>query len=175
MTTSPDPTPPDRGLPRALPTAVLTAALVVLLALGTWLFLDRRPFDDADGTNGVDAALSASRRAALNFYGLDHRDADESLDRVLDLATGDFASKFASQRDAIRKNIVNREVVLSPTIVSDATAVEYVGDDEVWVLVAVDVATTVGTAAPDSSSRRARLKMTLVDGDWLVSDLEEVG
>lgn len=176
MTEPSDVTPDQPDRTRAwLPTGLLGVLLLALLAAIVWLGFDRRPFDDEDGAGSYDEARAVARQEAVNFFGLDYREPAESLERVLDLATGEFAEQYASKRDELEQNLANDKVVMQPTIAEDGTAVEYVGDDEVWVLVSIDVETSVGGSPPDPTLNRARLKLTLDDGEWRVFDVEEVG
>lgn len=166
---------PGRPAGSWLPAAVLGVVLAVLLVAIGWLVWDRvSSDDDADGSS-YDAAVAVARQEAVNFFGLDYEEADSSLDRVLNLATGDFADQYAAKRNDVRKNVVANKVAMTPTIPDEGASVEYVGDDEVWVLVAVTVDTTVGSSKPETTYNRARLKLTREHGDWLVYDFESVG
>jgi hypothetical protein len=147
--------------------AVLAAALVALLAASTWLWWDRR--SEADP-----AAEVIARRQAINFFSLDYRHIDADLDRVLALSTGEFRKQYADQRDRVRQGVAKQKLVVTAEVPESGTALEYQHDDAAQVLVAVD-ATTSGRTVKETNRYRVRLGLRKVDGQWLVSQINQVG
>jgi Mce-associated membrane protein len=142
---------------------LLVVVLVALLAASLVLWLgQRRSLDQG--------AAVAARQEALNFFGLDYRHADQDLDAVLSLATGDFKSEYAAKRDQLAKSLADKKVVMTAEVPSDGTALEFETDSAATVLVAVDVTTNAVT-----NRYRARIDLTKVDGTWLVSGVDQVG
>ncbi|HSV41341.1 MAG TPA: hypothetical protein VLI04_21440 [Nocardioidaceae bacterium] len=151
---------------RSLP-VVLAALLVVLLATAAVLWLrDRRDVDSG--------MVAVATEEARNFFSLDYRTADEDVDRVLALATGDFAEQYAAKRDEVVAGVEKAKLVVTASVPEEGTAVEYAAEDSGQVLVAVDVSSR-STSGAEDVRYRTRIVLTKVDGRWLVSDLEQVG
>ena len=151
---------------RSLP-VLLAALIVLLLATATVLWLrDRR-----DVGAGM---VAVATQEARNFFSLDYRRADEDVDRVLALATGDFAEQYAAKRDEVVAGVEKAKLVVTATVPEEGTAVEYAAEDRGQVLVAVDVSSR-STSGAEDARYRTRIELTKVDGSWLVSDVEQVG
>lgn len=162
---SPDDNP---GRPPWLVPAVLGVVLVALLATsGVLWWQDRDHLDDG--------AVAVAREEASNFFSLDHRTAQKDVDRVLSLATGTFKKEYAAKADEVVAGVKKKRLVVDATVPEQGSAVEYLHGDRAQVLVAVDVTTTLASGTPEESHYRTRVKLSRVDGVWLVSGLEQVG
>jgi len=156
-------------------TEKLLPAVAGVLAVGlagTAAFLELRSDD------GVDPGMVVvARQEATNFFSLDHRHADEDVDRVLALATGTFKKEYAAQRKQIVDGVTEKKLVVTADIPDDGAAVEFYDDDEARMLVAVDVTTTgaSSTSEPTENRYRTRVLLTKVGDKWLVSGLNQVG
>lgn len=130
----------------------------------------------SDQASGPDAAvLVAARQEATNFFSLDYRHAAQDVDGVLALATGDFKDQYAARRDEVIASVTDKKLIVTATIPEDGAAVEYSDSDRAQVLVAVDVSTSTTGGEPTANRYRARIILEQVDGEWLVSGLEQVG
>ena len=146
---------------------LLVVVLVGLLATSAWLWQDRRESVD----NG---ALAVAKQEAKNFFSLDHRHAEEDVDRVLSLATEPFKSQYAAKRDEVVAGVQDKKLVVTALLPDDGTAIEYFTEDRAQVLVSADV-TTEQRGDEETQRHRTRIKLEKVDGRWLVSGIETVG
>jgi hypothetical protein len=154
---------------------LLLPALAGVLAVG---LAGTAAFLEVSSDDGVDPGMVVvARQQATNFFSLDHRRADEDVDRVLALATGTFKKEYAAQREQIVKGVTDKKLVVTAEIPEDGAAVEFYDDDQARVLVAVDVTTTGSTASaePTENRYRTRVLLTKVGDTWLVSGLNQVG
>jgi hypothetical protein len=148
--------------------AVLAATLAVIVAGSALVWR----LDDDEGSADP---VSVARAQAHNIFSVDYREADQGTERVLELASGSFKKQYAAERDTVVADAQQRKLVVSASVPHDGAAIEYLRDEHAQVLVAIDVATTAnGKAAPDGHYR-ARIELTMVDDEWLVSDVSEVG
>lgn len=163
---------PDRSrLPWSpwLVTGVLSVALVALVVTAVLVWRDAQPRSDDDGAVGV------AEQAVRNFNGLDYRDPDAGVERVLDMATGKFERDYEELRDQLVKELVDKKLTRAATIPDNGAALEYLSEDEAHVLVAANVTTTTASGTSETQLQRARVVLTWVDDVWLVSDLQDVG
>lgn len=133
--------------------------------------------DDAHAAPSLPAdagALVAARQEALNFFTLDYQHADENVEKVLALATGEFKEQYAAKRAELVAQIKKEKVVTTATIPEGGVAVEYVNGNQVQILVAVDVEQPSGVQV-FAARNRARVVLVKVDGRWLVSGVNQVG
>ena len=168
--------------------AVVTGLLAVtfVVILGARLFRE----DPALGIN--DASLAQAKRnteitdsardLTLAFLAVDYRDMDARVAAVLKLATGTFKSQYETAKKNLSAAAVQSKAVSTGEI-------KYVGLSKVTsrsatALVAADstVSNTLITEAKDKGQPvdetryyRFQLRLDLVKGSWLVSDLQFVG
>jgi Mce-associated membrane protein len=148
----------------------LVAILLALVAWSTVLVVDRRNDDDLD-----QGAVEVARQQAKNFYSLDYRHIEKDIETLLDLSTDEFKEKYAVKQSKLVEAIVKNKVVETATVPEDGAAVEYLAGDRAQVLVAVDVTIASGSRGSERSRARTRIKLSRIDGDWLVSDILQVG
>jgi Mce-associated membrane protein len=119
------------------------------------------------------SALQVARQVAVDLTTVSKDNAQQDVNRLMDVATGSFRDQFAQQAEVFRK-VVQQASVSSRGTVAEA-GVSGVDGDTVTVLAAVS-ATVRNSDAPSGEQRQYRMKMQLQhDGDrWLVSDLEFV-
>lgn len=157
-----------RWLAKIIP-ATLAVMLAALVATSAWLWWDnRRDIDHA--------ATVVARQQTINFFSLDHRHVDADLDRVMALATGRFKQQYAEQRDRVEQGVSEQKLVVTATVPDNGAALEYQYGDRAQVLVAVDATTKQPQAETTSKTNRYRVRLTLrhVDGQWLVSEINQV-
>lgn len=119
--------------------------------------------------------LTAARAEAEAFVNIDHRSAKESIDRVAEGATGDFAKQYRSESSSVVELVKENESVMTGKILW--AGVVDVDQDSATVLVA-----TSGTVANVQTDNRAtvrhfrlQLELLRVKDKWLTSDLQFVG
>ncbi len=164
--------------PSLLVPAVLAVVLAGLVTAVMLVDRDRRDtwyaFWD-DGDHWSDAAIAVAELETVHFFDLDHRRVEDDVEQVLSLATGDFAADYEAKRDELVASVEEKEAVWTASVPEGGTAVEYVERDRASVLVAVDVEKSLAGAAPATERNRVRLLLAYVEGEWLVSDFQEVG
>lgn len=151
---------------------LLPAALVALLLalLGTSAYLWQQQREELD-----QGAVEVARTQAKTFFSLDHRDPETSIDEMLELATDDFRESYEARRDQVVKNLVEKKIVVTASVPEDGAAVEFLSGDRAEVLVAVDVTTASGSSGSESQRYRTRVELSRVDGEWLMSAINQVG
>ncbi|MBS4752218.1 hypothetical protein KG112_05275 [Nocardioides sp. zg-ZUI104] len=164
---APEPPPADRRERHlSLALAVLLVALVATAGVLWW----RQRDDDRTA-----AVLTSARSAAETFFALDHASIEADLDAMAELATGDFAKAYATERERLAEQVRTKKLTITPSIPESGAAVEYLHDDDAQVLVAVDATTTAESGAAQTAHYRMRVVLAETDGRWLVSALEQVG
>ena len=173
MTTTPEAPGPSRRtawlLPVGLP-VLLAIALIVLLVVAARFWYERRHGDD-----GVAAALTAGRTAALTLFDLDHAHVRGNVERMLDQSTGSFRSEYARQRARLETQVTSKQLTVSPTVPENGVAVEFFSPRRAQVLVAVNTTTTLPGGRSEKASYRTRVVLSRVGDRWLVAGLEQVG
>ncbi|QZS52613.1 hypothetical protein [Rhodococcus opacus] len=117
--------------------------------------------------------LDTATQMATNLVTLRHQSIDDDIKRVADGTTGPFHDQFATSSGGFG-DVLNEGQVESTGEVKSAGIVDST-EDHATVLAAV-TSTVKNTEAPDGEMRVYRMKMTLdlVDGHWLVSNVEFV-
>jgi hypothetical protein len=148
--------------------AVLLAVMVALLGTSAYLWQERR-------TNLDQSAVEVARQQAEGFFSLDHRDPDKGIDEMLALTTTEFRESYEARRDQVVANLTKKKIVVTASVPEDGAAVEYLHGDRAEVLVAVDVTTGARSQGTESQRYRTRVELSRVDGEWLVSAINQVG
>jgi hypothetical protein len=163
--------------------ALLAVLLLVVVATNLVVLHDRQ--DDAEvvdvrppdigaagwsGTTGG-RAVRAARTAATTYFTLDHRTVRADQERMRRLGTPEFVEEYDAGARALAKRVTGQRLRLSARLPRDGTATEYLVTDRAVVLVSVDV--TTSRAGRRATTRyRARITVDLVDGRWLVDEVE---
>ncbi|MDV7246620.1 MULTISPECIES: hypothetical protein [Rhodococcus] len=164
--------PARRGGRATLAAVVFLGAIVLagsVLGLRSWS--DWRTTEAAAARDV--AVLDTATAMATNLVTLRHQSIDEDIKKVADGTTGPFHEQFATSSGGFG-DVLNQGQVESTGAVKSAGIVDST-DDHATVLAAV-TSTVKNTEAPDGEMRVYRMKMTLdlVDGRWLVSNVEFV-
>lgn len=168
--------PPQR---RTGPRLFLVAPVVALVAL---LVLDAVLFTQPRGRSTHDrlasAVLTAARQEAVNLTTISYTSAGHDLDRIIAASTGGLRTQFLSQR-AQFPAVLARDKSVSRGQVLSAGLISLTGSTQARVDVATDatVTTTGGGGTPQSVLKHYRMvmKLSLVHGRWLVSDVAFAG
>jgi Mce-associated membrane protein len=145
--------------------------VAALIALGTvWYFQVRDA--NADGQRR-DAALAAARQEVVNLTSVDKDSAQQSIQHLVDGATGDFRDQFSQQAQAYQQMVTDSQVASSGKIVESGVVSI---DDKTAVVLAAATATVKNKDAPSGEQRVYRMRITLQNESdrWLVSKLEFV-
>ncbi|MFB9313684.1 hypothetical protein [Nocardioides plantarum] len=175
----------DDATPRrsGLLCGLLAVLLLLVVATDVVLVRDRDRGGDAISLRPADIgaagwtrtrsgqAVQAARTAATTYFTLDHRTVKADMTRMRRLGTPEFVEQYDAGVRALTKRITSQRLRLTGRLPRDGTATEYLVSDRAIVLVSVDVTTT--RAGERSTTRyRARITVELVDGAWLVDDVE---
>ncbi len=149
----------DRA-PALLPSA-LALMIGVLASVGVVLGIEIRNAQ-ADETRRAEVLLAA-REVALSYVSLDTR-------RVLDSATGRFASDYAASVAELEAEI-ERTGVVAEGVVLDAGITDISGE-RAQVVVAADATLTNGVGLNTIRHYRLRADLVRWHGRWLITDLQ---
>ena len=157
----------------------LLALVVVLLAasvLGGVLAWQARE-DRADAAveqERYGEVLASARAEAEAFINIRYDDAQASIDRVAEGATGEFREEYTSSSERVIEVLVQNESVMEGEVL-------YAGVVDVDQDSATVIAATSGTVAnkqtdnqPVGRSFRLQLELVCEDGRWLTDDLQVV-
>jgi Mce-associated membrane protein len=119
------------------------------------------------------AFIATARQGVINLTSLDFNKAKEDVQRVLDIATGDFKDDFQRRADDFASVVKDSKAVTEGSVA--ATAVESMNNDSAVVLVLANERVTNLAGAKDQP-RTFRFRVSVVhDGDELkVSKVEFV-
>ena len=165
-------------------TSVPNAALVlILLGLCVWLVLFAvRGSVAAPGRTPAEARAQqysdisrAARAETLAFLAVDHTRMDESIDRVLDGATGEFKKQYKASEKSLKDAAVSQESVSKGRV--EEVGLSEADTDSATVFVAAGSKVQNKGTKGKTEDRSWRIKLTMVkeDSRWLVSQLEFVG
>lgn len=167
---------------------ILGIVLVVLVVLGVVLYGDRaepapdplRPADIGSGVGAADSGAAGvvvvvARQGATAFFSLDHRHVQADIARMEALSTGDFLRQYTAQAETLSQSVISKKLVVTADLPEDGTATEYLAPTTAQILVSVNVTTTSIGGASDDARYRTRVQLQLVEGEWLVSGLDQVG
>ncbi|HWH29956.1 MAG TPA: mammalian cell entry protein [Mycobacteriales bacterium] len=114
------------------------------------------------------AALQAARQAATNLTSISHRSADDDIERILDVATGELAEQFRSEREALTALLGSSRSTSEGEVL--AAGVQSLEGRSATVLVAADATVTTAETGEDSPVlQRYRMSVDLrkVGDRWL--------
>jgi len=119
------------------------------------------------------AFITTARQGVINLTSLDFNKAKEDVQRVLDIATGEFRDDFQRRADDFASVVKDSKAVTEGSVA--ATAIESMNDDSAVVLVLANERVTNLAGAKDQP-RTFRFRVSVVhDGDELkVSKVEFV-
>ncbi|NYG57584.1 Mce-associated membrane protein [Nocardioides daedukensis] len=133
-----------------------------------------RTSEDVPATTYAEV-LEAARNVALAFTNVDYRDLDESLDKMLAGATGDFAKQYKSSTEGLRTVMTENKSVMKSKVL--AAGIVTISEFTARALVSTSGTVTNTSTKGDKSAREMRLQLDLskVKGKWLVNDVQFVG
>jgi Mce-associated membrane protein len=153
---------------------VLLACVCVVGGVMAWRTHENRERAQAEQERYGDV-LAAATDEAEAFINIRYDDAEESIDRVAEGATGEFKKQYSSSTEGVLKVIKQEKSVMDGKVLW--AGVVDVDQDSATV-----IAATSGTVAnqqtnnqPVARNFRLRLDLVLEDGRWLTNDLQFVG
>jgi Mce-associated membrane protein len=164
---------PVPGIPglSTLLTAAAIVAICGLLGASGWMLWHHHTVQAERQRSAAYSA--AARQGVINLTSLDFNKAKESVQRVLDSATGEFRDDFQRRADDFASVVKDSKAVTEGSVT--ATAVESMGKDSAVVLVMANERVTNSAGAKDDP-RAFRFRVSVVrDGDQLkISKVEFV-
>ena len=153
---------------------VLLACLCVVGGVMAWRTHDARERAQTDQERYGDV-LAAATTEAEAFINIRYDDAQASIDRVAEGATGEFKEQYSSSTEGVLQVLKQEKSVMDGKVLW--AGVVDVDQDSATV-----IAATSGTVAnqqtnnqPVARNFRLRLDLVLEDGRWLTNDLQFVG
>lgn len=156
-------------------TSVRTVAVTIVVVALIGLTVERGLTwqEHRERAAAAHAATEAATSQVEKLITVSRSTAQDSIDALLDGATGDFRIEFEAQADSLRRALADSDVSTTGEVMS--TGVVKASDDRATVLVAA-TGTVQNKQAEKPQPRNYRLSVDLekVDGRWLVSGLEFV-
>lgn len=171
----------DRSNAPALSSRVVLALVLVavLAAAGLLVWAQLRYVDARDSAEADEAAMRAARAGVLAWGAVDHADVEGYIERVEQIADGEFLAQFEQSEVALRELVEENRSVQVPTVPDDGVGLfERIGDTA-RVLVVMDATVTNRTIeksgeGPQQRQYRLLLTMTEAGDQWRISGLEIV-
>ncbi|MGY1753078.1 hypothetical protein [Blastococcus sp. SYSU D01042] len=148
---------------------VLAALLVVLLAVGGWLWLTR-PEPSAVTTADYVDVLQAARSGVVDLTSFDHLTIDDDIAQIRRVATGDLLDESVAELEAQRDRFTEVQAVVSTEVIGAAVTR---ADDATGTVLLVIQATQRSAAdeRPQVVKYRIQVELQKVDDRWLLSGI----
>lgn len=153
---------------------VLLACVCIVGGVMAWRTHEARERAQAEQERYGDVLAAASGEAEA-FINIRYDDAQASVDRVAEGATGEFKKQYSSSTEGVLQVLKQEKSVMEGEVLW--AGVVGVDNDSATV-----IAATSGTVANQSTNNqpvarnfRLRLDLVLEDGRWLTNDLQFVG
>ncbi len=148
---------------------VLTVLLVLLLAVGGWLWFTR-PESSAVTTADYVEVLQAARSGVVDLTSFDHLTIDDDIAQIRRVATGDLLDESVAQLEQQRDRFAEVQAVVNTEVIGAAVTR---ADDTRGTALMVIQATQQSTADPRPQIVKYRIQVELqkVDDRWLLSGI----
>jgi Mce-associated membrane protein len=148
---------------------VLAALLVLLLAVGGWLWFTR-PESSAVTTDDYVEVLQAARSGVVDLTSFDHLTIDDDIAQIRRVATGDLLDESVAELEGQRDRFAEVEAVVNTEVIGAAVTR---ADDTNGTALLVIQSTQQSTAAPRPTVVKYRIQVELqkVDDRWLLSGI----
>ncbi|MCP9273353.1 hypothetical protein [Mycolicibacterium arenosum] len=154
---------PPAALWKVAATVVSAIVIVGLLALSAAMYVSHRNVQTQQRKSAEFEA--AARQGVVTLMSLDHTRAQQDVDRIIAITTGDFKKDFESQAADMVTVAVQNKVVTTVTV--NAIAVQKMTDDTATVAIAA-ISTVSNTASEKQEPRAWRLSVDVArDGDQI--------
>lgn len=149
--------------------ALLTAFLVFALAGMVWFGLQNREYAQEDAAG--EEAEETAREMLVEMTTYQHDTLDADFAWIEEYGTPEFAERYRSSAEEIKKFVADNELTVTGTVVDSAHRVE--DDDQVVVLAFVDQEfTPAGSKEVVDEEQRVRLVMLREGDEWEVDTVE---
>ena len=151
--------------------AAAVVAIIGLLAFSGWMIYQHH--NTVQERQRAATYVATARQGVVNLTSLDYNKAKEGVQRVLDIATGEFKDDFQRRAEDFASVVKDSKAVTEGTVA--ATAVESMNKDSAVVLVLGNERVT-NIAGAKEEPRTFRFRVTVVHdgGDLKVSKVEFV-
>lgn len=151
-------------------TAAVAAVLVILVGVGSWLFLTRPIGRSPIELTAFDEILSAARSGVVDVTSFDYLTLDQDLAEIEAVTTGDLRDELFGTLDSRREQLVTDQQVSSTEVI--AASLTGASPRQATALIVLR-ARQKSLLTPQETVTRYRVEVTLefVDGSWLLSGL----
>lgn len=154
---------PSAAFWKVAATVVSAIVVVGLLALSAAMYINHRNVETQQRKSAEFEA--AARQGVVTLMSLDHTRAQQDVDGIIAITTGDFKKDFESQAADMVKVAEQNKVVTTVTV--NATAVQKMTDNTATVAIAA-ISTVSNTASQKQEPRAWRLSVDVArDGDQI--------
>lgn len=161
-----------RSLPRIRVslTAMVAAVLVILLGVGSWLFL-HRPVDQSPvELTAFDEILSAARSGIVDVTSFDYLTLDQDIAEIDAVTTAELHDDTIAALTDRRDQLVTDQQVSSTEVIA-ASVTEATATRATALIVLRARVKNLLTPQETVTRYRIEVKLELVDGHWLLSGL----
>ncbi len=155
---------------------LVSAVLLLLAVVGAVLSVKARSdrADAAEIQKAYGAVLASARAEAEAFVNIRYDDAEASIERVREGATGEFQKQYDTSTDSVIAVLEQNESVMDGEVVW-AGVNDMDGDSaRVFAYTSGTVSNLQTGGEPVERNFRLQLDLVLVDGEWLTNNLEFV-
>ncbi|KXF55786.1 hypothetical protein AXA44_36760 [Rhodococcus sp. SC4] len=150
---------------------------ILVAAIGAASAATAMSWGDVHDAERADAlrtsAMEVARDASISLTSIKPDAAQQSIDHILSMSTGEFKDQFAQQAATVLQMVTDSKVDSTGNVVESGLV--DVDDTKAQVLTAV-TATVRNAQTPDGEQRHFRMRVSLIqdDGRWMISNLEFV-
>ncbi|WP_264990969.1 hypothetical protein, partial [Mycobacterium kiyosense] len=153
--------------PKLSEVAAVVAALIVLASLGAGVEMSILHRNAVRERQQVEQYAAAARQGVVTLTSLDFEHAKEGVQRIEEVATGDFKADFLKMADDFTRTVEESKVVAQGSVQATAVERETMTENSAVVLVA-STAEITNAAGAKQDPRKYRLIVTLTrDGGQL--------
>lgn len=152
---------------------------IVVLALafagwGGWTWLQAGNDDSLAYATARDEVLAAGRTQVATLTTLDGHDVDAGIEKWLAVTTGGFRDELAGTDEQTRKALTDSGTVATGRVLDAAVSELDTRSGTAKLLVSVEISKAKTGAAPTTERNRFVAAMSLVDGGWKLSALDDL-
>lgn len=152
---------------------------VVVLALafagwGGWTWLRAGNDDSLSYATARDDVLATGRVQVATLTTLDYHDVDAGIKKWLAVSTGGLRDELAATDAATRQQLEANATVATGRVLDAAVSELDTRAGSAKLLVSVEISTAKGGSPPSAKRNRFVAGMSLVDGEWKLSALDQV-
>ncbi|HPU13723.1 MAG TPA: hypothetical protein PLQ19_08015 [Aeromicrobium sp.] len=152
---------------------VLAATLAVIFALVSFFIIHRAEATASGQAEANDAATGVAAESLPKILGYKYASIEKDLDSATELMTTSFAKKYTELSPQLVATATGRKIDVQAVVreVAPLECGQECSESTVRVLAFVDQHRTIAGVVGTPAALSVVVKMTKVDGDWLVSDL----